>query len=185
MTAAKQTKRPSFDVSKLPKLNLGAGELWLPGYVNVDIDGGGEPVDLSIFPWPYNDNSIGTIVASHILEHFTKYNALRFLNECYRILAPGGWLFVAVPDMDIFINCKLADDWTAVYGYKWTDFNWFLGGDMSEPRPEMRHYYMYNYETLRGMMYDVGFHHAYRREFSPDIDNPRHRAISLYMTGVK
>lgn len=178
---AKPTKPPLPNVTRL---NLGAGEHWLDGYINVDLSAGNENVDLGLFPWPYADCTAESIMASHILEHFSKAEARAFLAECYRILQPGGSLHVAVPDMDIFIACKLGNDWTAVYDYFWKDFNNFFGGDERETRPGMRHKYMYNEETLAAMLANVGFQWTDRRPPLTE-DNPRYHNISLYMTGVK
>lgn len=37
---------------------------------------------------------------SHLLEHFSRHNALNFAQECYRVLKPGGIIRVAVPDLE-------------------------------------------------------------------------------------
>jgi predicted SAM-dependent methyltransferase len=167
------------------KLNLGSGEMNMTGWQNVDIADSGGGVDLSVFPWPFEDNSASEILASHILEHFTKADARLFLDECWRVLAPGGCLWLAVPDMDKFINCKLSGDWTPLNGYKWTDMNHLLGGDMSETRPEQRHKYMYNEETIQVMCFLANFSCAFRRPFDGKLDNPRYEPISLYAKAIK
>jgi SAM-dependent methyltransferase len=80
-------------------LNLGCGSnwnSWKKNAVNVDIRlPANQIVDLSIFPWPWDDNSIDTIFASHILEHFQDQE--KFLSECHRILKPGGILRLNLP----------------------------------------------------------------------------------------
>ena len=168
----------------LDKLNLGAGSRQLDGWLNVDIADNGGSVDLSIFPWPYEPNSASHILASHILEHLDKRTAYLFLAECARVLAPGGELYLAVPDMDIFINCRLSGDWTPVNGYVWRDFNWFFGGDEREDRREQRHRYMYNEETLAMMLLTAGLIPS-RRQFIDELDTDDYQAISLYMLGEK
>lgn len=145
---------------------------------------GGRHVDLGAFPWPLEDNSTAVLMASHILEHFPKETAKKFLAECHRVLNSGGKLHIAVPDMDIFINAKLSGDWSSLDGYYWTDFNWFFGGNEQEQRPEMRHYYMYNIETLQAMCLEAGFVSVEKRKPLPE-DNTRYEAISLYVTAVK
>lgn len=191
MTKAKTTTKRSAQKSEPVKINLGAGEHWLEGWDNVDLVmptiemlSGGRHVDLSVFPWPFDENSADEMMASHILEHFDKLNGKCFLAECARILKPGGKLHVAVPDMDIFIDCRNNVNWLPVHGYYWTDFNHFFGGNETEKRPEMRHYYMYNVETLTAMMLAAGFSTAEKRDPLPE-DNSRYHAISLYVTGVK
>lgn len=173
---AKTTVKPKKEV----KYNLGAGDQQLPGWENIDIT----EVNLSEFPWPLKTNSADEILASHILEHFEKEDGKKFLAECARVLKTGGKLHVAVPDMDIFINCRNSGDWTPVEDYHWKDFNNFFGGGIQEPRPEMRHYYMYNVETLTALLTAAGFSDVARRDPLPE-DNAAYHAISLYVTGVK
>ena len=48
--------------------------------------------------WPLSDNSVGVIRASHIFEHLK--DSVHTMNEAYRVLAPGGWLFLEVPSTD-------------------------------------------------------------------------------------
>jgi len=79
-------------------LNLGAGNDIHKDCINVDItqyEGINEVVDLSIFPWPWEDESISGIHASHILEHFKDQE--QFIYECLRILKKGGFLRLKVP----------------------------------------------------------------------------------------
>jgi len=81
-------------------LNIAAGEKRYDdeGIWNVDlIEGEGidQVVDLNNHPWPWDDNSIDGIHASHILEHFLDHET--FLRECHRILKPGGFLRIVVP----------------------------------------------------------------------------------------
>lgn len=166
------------------RYNLGAAKQRIPGFINVDLEGAQVTADLGQFPWDIPGHSACELMASHILEHFTKEDGRCFLAECYRILKPGGKLHVAVPDMDIFIDCINTGDWTAVNGYAWRSLDAMLGGGEREPRPAWRHKYMYNTETLQAMMVAAGFYGVKPRP-PLDIDNPAYYAISLYMTGVK
>lgn len=52
-------------------------------------------VDLSVFPWPWRDNSVLGIYMFHLLEHFP--NPKPVILECHRILRPGGFLHIKVP----------------------------------------------------------------------------------------
>jgi len=85
----------------MPKvLNLAAGNKRYDdeGLWNVDLmpgEGIDQIVDLREHPWPWADNSIDGIHASHILEHFLDHET--FLRECHRILKPGGFLRIVVP----------------------------------------------------------------------------------------
>ena len=93
------------------RLNLGAGDGILPGYVSIDIRDGKNAFDLS----EYADESAVEVRASHILEHAhyggtgvtcPKCNERTeipgvgtVLQEWVRVLKPGGLIKIAVPDL--------------------------------------------------------------------------------------
>lgn len=87
------------------KINLGAGNDQTPGWVNVDmIDMEGIDVvhNLIKFPYPFEDDSADEIKAVDVLEHLPPYigdehGVIKFINECHRILAPGGVLYMQTP----------------------------------------------------------------------------------------
>ncbi|NJN32473.1 MAG: methyltransferase domain-containing protein [Synechococcales cyanobacterium RM1_1_8] len=63
-----------------------------------EVDFIGDASDLSQFP----DNSISSIYASHVLEHFhygLDNELLTVLQEWLRVLIPGGRLLISVPDL--------------------------------------------------------------------------------------
>jgi SAM-dependent methyltransferase len=83
------------------KLNLGAGDDRLPGFLNVDILPGATVdvvVDLNTRPWDIVSESVDHIRAYHIFEHLV--DKASTLNECYRVLIPGGILEFEVPTTD-------------------------------------------------------------------------------------
>ena len=51
-------------------------------------------------PLKFNDNTFDFIYCSHFIEHLTKDQLRRFLNECYRILKPNGIIRIVTPDFD-------------------------------------------------------------------------------------
>lgn len=78
------------------KLHLGCGSKHLEGYVNVDVVGTPDKkCDLSVFPWPFEDNSAEEIFSEHFLEHVHDYE--RTIQEMHRILKPNGKLLFRVP----------------------------------------------------------------------------------------
>lgn len=48
--------------------------------------------------WELEDNSVGVLRASHIIEHLK--NPIHVMNEAFRVLAGGGFLFIDVPSTD-------------------------------------------------------------------------------------
>ncbi len=49
---------------------------------------------------PYDDNSVGQLVAWDCLQFLARYHQAAFFNEAYRVLAPSGILHVSVPSTD-------------------------------------------------------------------------------------
>lgn len=79
-------------------LNLGCGKNIMKDCVNVDVTpykGVNQVVDLSKFPWPWADESIDGINASHLIEHFPYQEV--FIYECLRVLKKGGFLRLKLP----------------------------------------------------------------------------------------
>jgi predicted SAM-dependent methyltransferase len=52
--------------------------------------------DLNVLPWPWPDCSFDLIVACAVLEHL-RLNLVESIDECWRILRPGGMLHVKLP----------------------------------------------------------------------------------------
>lgn len=81
-------------------LNLGAGRRLIKGAVNHDIVRHCPEItiihDLNITPWPWGDCSFEEIQAISVLEHL-KLTFIEALDECWRILKPGGRLVVKYP----------------------------------------------------------------------------------------
>ncbi len=80
------------------KLNLGCGEDFKEGYVNVDFHSHVSidvQHDLNSFPYPFEAASFDHILASHVLEHLDRPFVV--MKELHRILKPGGTLIVKVP----------------------------------------------------------------------------------------
>lgn len=92
----------------LKKLHLGCGGMKLDGWENYDVE-----MDIRK-PLPFGPNAAQFIFAEHVIEHVTHQEAWRFLEECKRVLIPGGVLRVAIPDLErIWVDSK-PDYWSAV-----------------------------------------------------------------------
>lgn len=87
-------------------LNLGCGGRFHPDWTNVDFHSAGAGViahDLTL-GIPFPDASFEVVYHSHVLEHFPRSKAARFVTECVRVLKPGGILRVVVPDLDQIVR---------------------------------------------------------------------------------
>lgn len=79
------------------RLDLACGTEVADGYEGVDSREMGQKflVDLERFPWPWDDGEVEAIRCSHYVEHTP--DLVAFMNECHRVLAPGGELYVRCP----------------------------------------------------------------------------------------
>lgn len=76
------------------KVQFGCGGNKLEDFVNHDSE-----VDISK-RLPYDDNTVDFILMEHVWEHIAPADALRCLDECRRVLNPGGVLRLCVPILD-------------------------------------------------------------------------------------
>lgn len=95
----------------LLKLDLGCGKNKRAGFVGVDsreFEGVDQVVDLTK-QWPWSDNSVEEVNASHVVEHFTATERIHFVNELYRVLAKDGKATIATPH---WASCRAYGDLT-------------------------------------------------------------------------
>jgi predicted SAM-dependent methyltransferase len=92
------------------RLHLGSGANKLPGWVNIDLLGMGSDLAWDLRRrLPFPDASAQATFLEHVIEHFTLADALALLEECHRVLAPGGTIRVGVPDLERYIRSYLGD----------------------------------------------------------------------------
>lgn len=95
----------------LKKISLGAGEEaeLAEGWVNVDLvklPNIQVVHNLMEFPYPFEDGCADYIKAKDVLEHLDHYtkdnrpSVIAFVEECARILVPGGTLWIQTPRYD-------------------------------------------------------------------------------------
>lgn len=84
------------------RLQFGSGQNLLPEpWENYDSE-----TDISK-PLPFPIGSARFILAEHVIEHVDFRSGVRFLQECLRILEPGGVLRLAFPDITRDFDTKL------------------------------------------------------------------------------
>ena len=81
----------------LLKVDLGGGLYPRPGYTTIDMQDADITCDLND-GIPLDDNSVGVINASHVIEHLR--DPIKTMREIHRVLAHGGWAFIEVPSTD-------------------------------------------------------------------------------------
>jgi predicted SAM-dependent methyltransferase len=169
------------------RLNLGAGDYRLAEYLNIDaVPGHAVDLVLTVPPLPWPDESVEAIYMGHVLEHFARDRGRELLDECFRVLAPGGTIGVVVPDFREvarrYVNAEHAP------------FEWFDGSHdladldalchfvlFSTCQPS-HHLWAYDFDTLRRALRLAGF------EVLSEIDryhDPRLSTPQWYQTGAE
>lgn len=79
------------------RLNIGCGKNMLPGWLNCDLIAGPgvDRVFDAAKKFPFPDDSVDSILLSHVLEHI--FNWPDTVLECHRVLKKGGVLEIRVP----------------------------------------------------------------------------------------
>lgn len=81
------------------KINLGAGDVKIPGFVTCDYDartGADYIFDLEKDVFPFEDDSVDTVVAHHVFEHLGE-GYFHCIKEIYRVCKHGAVIDVRVP----------------------------------------------------------------------------------------
>jgi predicted SAM-dependent methyltransferase len=82
--------------------NLGCGTRYHGDWINVDHHGDG----VNVLSWdlrqslPLPNHCCDAVYSSHVIEHFDRDEAIRFLGECRRLLKPGGIVRLVAPDLE-------------------------------------------------------------------------------------
>lgn len=133
------------------KLHLACGDQYLDGWVNVDLYNTAK-VDASfdVSTIPYGDNTVDEIKAFHIIEHFDWFKGQDTLKEWFRVLKPGGRLWLETPDF--FASCKefvegSADMQMHLYGHFFST-PWI---------PGQAHLFLFTEAQLKWQLQEVGF----------------------------
>jgi len=99
--------------------------------------------------------SFDGITLSHVIEHV--HDPLSLLNECYRLIKPGGWIWIETPNINALGHCHFKNNWRGL-----------------EPP---RHLVIFNHTSLKKSLINIGF---------CDIKDMPHRNIytSLYSANL-
>jgi predicted SAM-dependent methyltransferase len=90
------------DIGKSRGINIGCGEKYWEGWVNLDISKTRPKLDVvaDARVLPFKDESFDILISVHVLEHFFLHEAVEMLKEWKRVLKMGGLFIVEIPCMD-------------------------------------------------------------------------------------
>jgi hypothetical protein len=93
-------------------LNVGAGRLALPGFVNLDRFPAAPGVLYWDFrkPLPLSDGSVRHVHCEHFIEYLERDEALALVVEFQRVLEPGGTLRLICPDAERYFRAYCDGD---------------------------------------------------------------------------
>jgi len=141
------------------KLHLGSGTVRFDGWVNIDLETPQADVHLDITRGlPFADGSARFIYHEHVIEHITADQGAFCLRDWHRLLAPGGVLRIATPDLAHLVERYTGD---------WKDQAWLRLPEYAfiRTRAEMLnvamrwwgHQYLYDGDELERRMREAGF----------------------------
>ena len=114
------------------KINLGCASRLIDGYLNIDTDSLDDikkryPLTQisseckflqgNFFELDFADSSIEEIRADSLIEHLSFKEERKFFYRCYKLLKPGGLLYIETPDFEWTVKTwlKANDDWKDFY----------------------------------------------------------------------
>lgn len=171
------------------KLELGAGDRSMEGWTSVDMnDNCALNLDLTA-PIPFPDNSVGMIYSCHVLEHFKYTELIKLLEECLRILKPGGSFSASVPNARIYLNAYHDPDnfnpgiycrYKPAYNFNskidYVNYMAYMDG---------HHKHMFDEENIIVILEKVGFKHVMLRDFDKTLDLEVRDFQSIYVKAEK
>jgi SAM-dependent methyltransferase len=114
---------------------------------------------------PLQDKTTDFVYSSHFLEHLDKQSGRRLLEECWRVLRPGGVLRLAVPDLELAWEMyRRGDKEQMIHDFFFAE----------EATGFAQHRYAYDFAMLRDLLSEIGFDEIRRAKFqegaTPDLD---------------
>ena len=175
------------------KLHLGCGGIHIDGYVNIDVryQPGVDEIDNIKFLRRYASNSVETIYACAVLEHFTRWEYKDVLRRWYDLLMPGGILRISVPGFEELISHYAEHhDLRALIGM-------FYGGQDYE---QNFHHHIWDFKIMQEDLLEVGFQKVHKydwretdhsniddfsQSYLPHMDKENGRLMHLNVEAIK
>lgn len=137
---------------------------------------------------PFPDESVSRIYSSHFLEHLTFDQGQQFLDECMRVLRPGGNFSICVPNAKLFIDAYSKRDPLPDHFFVFAE---------AVPQTTLidhvnyiaymkgHHKYLFDQENLVHLLRAKGMRNARARSFDPTLDRLERDQESIYAEAEK
>ena len=182
-------------------VQVSGGSHILVGFLNIDIQ---PPADLICDVregLPLGKSSCKLIFSEHFFEHIDyPLSAKKFIEECYRVLKPGGQIILGVPDARVIIegyykhNLGLLEEQKERW-YKnrnclehintYIDMVNYVFRDQDDDQKYTSHLWAYDYDKLENLFKQNGFADVKQWEFDEKIANPKRKWGSIYVIATK
>ncbi len=171
-----------FKISKydkncqIKKLQIGGGNHIKKGWLNGDILNGNIYLNAKK-KFPIKSNSFEYIFAEQFIEHLDFTSGKRFMEECYRVLKPGGILRIATPDLkgllSVYNNNNTVVDKDKVLLRHRNNHNkdcLNLCHFLNDNFRLWGHLFIYDFETLETILLSIGFKNITNVKFGISSD---------------
>jgi predicted SAM-dependent methyltransferase len=164
-----------------PKLHIGCGPHKLSGWLNTDVDTSDGGVFLDATKrLPFEEATFDFVYCEHMIEHISVSSASGFLDECLRVLKPGGTLRIATPDMACLFKLWRESESPLMKAYisnaakHFVDYPNFPNKCMAINNffYNWGHQFIYDEETLVRLMKNGGFDEVQRTNVSESSHAP-------------
>jgi predicted SAM-dependent methyltransferase len=187
---AKHKVRYLLRTQKEILLELGAGSTVRDGWITIDT------VESCDIVWdlrngiPFPDESISQLYSSHFFEHLSFKEGQRFLDECLRVMRPGGKFSICIPNARNYIEAYLSN----------ADLDANISASIYKPAynettridyinyiayMDGHHKYMFDEENLIYILKSKGMRNVRLREFNPSLDLKERDFASIYAEAEK
>jgi predicted SAM-dependent methyltransferase len=178
-------RRRYFARHPVRKLHLGCGARIVPGWLNADKFTWGADIFLDAYRrFPFPDRSFRIVYSEHLIEHLRIDRVEGFLREVHRVLEDGGLFRFSCPDLELFAARYVAGDrqffddilhhFERKRSTKPDPKYWVLrspgGAFMSRAMHFHNHRWMYDFETLRSCLAEVGFGTVIKQPYRQSVD---------------
>lgn len=101
------------------KLDIGSGPSMAAGWLRTDIRPGPGSIYMNATKrFPFGDATFDYVYSEHMIEHVPWGGAVAMLEECHRVLKPGGALRIATPDLEVLLGVYVEPDEPANREYR-------------------------------------------------------------------
>ena len=163
------------DTDPLPHgLHLGCGKHLLAGWLNSDLRAdpcrGVIGVDATR-RLPFDDGVFERVFSEHMIEHIPYSSGVQLVEECFRVLRPGGVIRISTPDFRFLVNLYLGSSRGIRADYvRWSTERFIPWADGYDPLFVANnfvrcwgHQFIYDEEVLGRVMEAAGFRMVSRR----------------------